>query len=54
MSYSNGAFTFKAYGNGHCVGMSQYGAMGLIQATAGITWNQVLSTYYPGTVLTRI
>ena len=54
MDYSNRVFTFKAYGNGHCVGMSQYGAMGLIQVTTGITWNEVLNTYYPGTLLTRV
>ena len=50
VSYQGGIFTFTAYGNGHCVGMSQYGAMGLI-ANSGYAWRQVLSHYFPGTDL---
>lgn len=40
-------FTIKGAGNGHGVGMSQYGAYG--QALAGRTTGQILSTYYTGT-----
>ena len=36
-------------GNGHGVGMSQYGAYGMSQA--GYTYAQILLHYYPGTAL---
>lgn len=39
-------------GYGHRVGMSQYGADAL--AAAGYTWQEILSHYYPGTVLLRL
>ena len=52
-SYANGVFTFTAWGNGHGVGMSQYGAMGMI-GKGMMDWTQVLAHYYPGTTLQRI
>ncbi len=47
-TYANGQFTFTASGFGHGVGMSQYGAMGLI-AQHAYSWQQVLTHYYQGT-----
>jgi stage II sporulation protein D len=38
-------------GNGHGVGMCQWGAVG--RARAGYSAEQILSAYYPGTVLSR-
>ncbi len=40
------SWVFKSYGNGHCIGMSQYGAAGYI--AAGKDWTWVLQHYYPG------
>lgn len=37
----------KTYGNGHAVGMSQYGANDL--GTAGSTYSEILKHFYPGT-----
>lgn len=37
----------RAYGHGH--GMSQYGAKGA--AEAGLTWQQIMAFYYPGTTI---
>ncbi|AHF08265.1 stage II sporulation protein D [Desulfitobacterium metallireducens] len=37
----------KTYGNGHAVGMSQYGANDL--GKAGSTYSEILSHFYPGT-----
>ena len=50
-TYSGSAqsWSFVTRGNGHCVGMSQYGAAGFAQA--GYSWQQPLLHYYPGTVL---
>ncbi len=42
-----GSFTFKVYGWGHGVGMSQDGA--IVMAKNGKTYNEILSAYYPGT-----
>ena len=53
VSYHNGIWTFISQGNGHGVGMSQFGAMGLI-ARAGYDWTGVLGLYYPGAQLTTI
>ena len=36
-------------GNGHGIGMSQYGAKGM--ADAGYNYKQILNHYYPGTVI---
>ena len=51
VSYTH-LYTFTSWGNGHGVGMSQYGAMGLI--ANGADWKEVLSRYYPGTTLERV
>jgi stage II sporulation protein D len=42
-------FYFTGKGWGHAVGMSQEGAMGY--ARHGYTYNQILSHYYPGTII---
>lgn len=42
----------EGQGNGHGVGMCQWGAVG--RARAGYSVEQILSAYYPGTSLTRI
>jgi stage II sporulation protein D len=39
-------------GNGHGVGMCQWGAVG--RARAGYSAEQILAAYYPGTVLSRV
>ena len=49
LSYDGDAFTFTVTGFGHGVGMSQYGADTM--ARAGATYEEILSHYYPGTVL---
>ena len=46
-------FTFKSNGNGHGIGMSQFGAAGYI-AKEGWSYQQVLAHYYPGTTLTTV
>lgn len=45
------AFEFTVYGYGHGVGMSQYGANNL--AKKGFSYEEILSHYYPGTVLKK-
>lgn len=45
----NGEYLAEGTGYGHGVGMSQNGAMG--RSHAGQTYKQILSAYYPGTVL---
>ncbi len=40
-------FTFTVYGNGHGVGMSQYGAQAMAKSGSG--YKEILSHYYPGT-----
>ncbi|NLG23279.1 MAG: cell wall-binding repeat-containing protein [Actinomycetales bacterium] len=45
----SGAYTVTGGGWGHRIGMSQYGAHGA--GIAGLTHAQILSFYYPGTVL---
>jgi len=42
----NGKFTFYGRGNGHGVGMSQYGAKGM--AEAGYDYEEILEHYYTG------
>jgi stage II sporulation protein D len=39
-------------GNGHGVGMCQWGAVG--RARAGYSAEQILAAYYPGTILSRM
>ena len=46
LTYQKGTFTFTVRGNGHGVGMSQYGAEYL--AAHGKTWKEILSYYYTG------
>jgi len=46
VSFENGDFTFNVKGNGHDVGMSQYGAEYL--ASQGKKWNEIVSYYYTG------
>lgn len=43
--------TLQGRGNGHGVGMCQWGAIG--RARAGQDYRTILQTYYPGTVLVR-
>ena len=49
ISYSGGVFTFKTYGYGHGVGMSQWGAK--LYADAGWTYDQILRHYFVNTTL---
>lgn len=44
ISYKNGKFTVKTIGNGHMVGMSQYGAD--YMARQGSDWQEILKHYY--------
>ncbi|HUR92324.1 MAG TPA: SpoIID/LytB domain-containing protein [Gemmatimonadaceae bacterium] len=44
--------TFTGRGNGHGVGMCQWGAIG--RARFGHSWENILQTYYPGTRLEKI
>ena len=46
---SDNGVIFTTRGYGHGVGMSQYGANGM--AKNGYSYNQILSHYYPGTVI---
>ena len=48
----SGSFTVRGSGFGHGWGMSQYGAYGA--ARSGLSWEQILGFYYPGTKLTRM
>ena len=43
------SWSFTTDGNGHCVGMSQHGA--LVYARQGWNYQQILAHYYPGTAL---
>jgi stage II sporulation protein D len=45
------AYTVTGYGYGHGHGMSQYGAQGA--ANQGLSWQQIVGFYYPGTRLGR-
>lgn len=49
VEYADGQFTFTCTGNGHGVGMSQYGAD--YMARQGSTYEEILAHYYPGTTL---
>lgn len=44
-------YKFIGSGNGHGIGLSQYGAKGM--AEAGYSFDQILSHYYPGTTLSK-
>lgn len=52
VSPKNGSFTVTGAGFGHGWGMSQYGAYGA--ATKGLTWQQILAFYYPGTTRSQL
>ena len=49
IKHENGEFKFIVTGYGHGVGMSQYGAN--VMAKGGADYKEILSHYYPGTVL---
>ena len=49
--YKDGYFTFTAYGKGHGVGMSQYGAEYMAQN--GKDYAEILAHFYPGTALAK-
>ena len=49
VTYKDGAFTFDVKGDGHGVGMSQYGAECL--AAQGKTWEQIVAYYYTGVTI---
>ena len=51
LEYTEGYFVFTVTGNGHGVGMSQYGAK--VLAEDGTDYAQILAHYYPGTVLVK-
>ncbi len=46
------SLTLRGRGNGHGVGMCQWGAIG--RARAGEDYQTILRTYYPGTVIARV
>ena len=48
---SAGRYVARGTGNGHGVGLSQTGALG--RARAGQTCETILTSYYPGTVLSQ-
>lgn len=50
--FADGGFTFTCRGNGHFVGMSQYGAD--YMARQGSSYDEILNHYYPGTVLKKL
>lgn len=52
VSLKNGQIRFDTTGNGHGVGMSQYGADGM--ARAGTSYADILLHYYPGAILTHL
>ncbi|MEG2930632.1 MAG: SpoIID/LytB domain-containing protein, partial [Ruthenibacterium sp.] len=53
VSYNgNGTWTFVTRGNGHGVGMSQWGAWGF--AKQGWNYEQILNYYYPGTAVSNM
>lgn len=49
---ASGTFPLAGRGYGHGHGMSQYGAKGA--AEAGLTWQQIMAFYYPGTAIGAI
>ncbi|MCU1676266.1 MAG: hypothetical protein JWM93_1024 [Frankiales bacterium] len=48
---SSGQIALQGHGYGHGIGMSQYGAQGA--ARQGVTYDAILSTYYPGTAIAK-
>lgn len=51
VNHADGAFSFQVQGNGHGVGMSQYGAAYL--AGLGSDYREILGWYYGGCTLTK-
>jgi len=49
----NGTFALRGHGWGHGHGMSQYGAYGAAKVK-GLTYDQIVSFYYPGTTPTGL
>jgi stage II sporulation protein D len=49
---TSSVFLFSGHGWGHGLGMSQYGALGYAQH--GVSYDQILAHYYPGTTLSRV
>lgn len=49
VDYQKNAFTFTVKGDGHGVGMSQYGACAM--ASSGAKWDEILRHYYQGTAI---
>ena len=49
VAHEDGRFVFSVTGYGHGVGMSQYGAN--VMAKQGHSYTEILSHYYPGTVI---
>lgn len=49
---NNNSIEFYVYGNGHAVGMSQYGANDL--AKEGLSYKEILAHYYPGTAIQKL
>lgn len=52
LEMTDNKFIFTVYGNGHGVGMSQYGAEKM--ATDGFSYKKILEHYYPGTKLKKL
>lgn len=52
LTYDNGYFTFKSYGYGHGVGMSQYGAN--CMALDGKKYNEIIAHYYKGVSIVNV
>lgn len=50
VQYANGTFTFTVLGDGHGVGLSQYGACAL--AKQGKNWQDIVKYYYTGITVT--
>ena len=52
LSASDSSIIIKGAGNGHGVGMCQYGAM--YKAQKGLQYYHILQSYFPGTVLKKV
>ena len=52
LAWTGRSFLFTVTGNGHGVGLSQYGAN--VMARGGSTWQEILGHYYPGAVIARL
>ncbi|ADU26343.1 stage II sporulation protein D [Ethanoligenens harbinense] len=50
VQFANGTFTFTVLGDGHGVGLSQYGACAL--AKQGKSWQDIVKYYYTGVAVT--